>query len=81
MDEGLNLILEHPGSALAMLMAVVAFVAQAAITFETVRYMRKNMVTKKDLRIAILTLIQDLADDFVTRKELASFLREHKAVE
>lgn len=74
----LKLIAENPGSTLAMAIALVAFVAQATITFETVRYMRANMVTKKDLQIAMLTLGKDMAEDFITRKECVAFIREQK---
>ena len=73
MERWLTLALEHPGSAITALVAFVSVVGYAAVLLNNLKHMRDNMVTRKDLRIAMAEfqglLLEDLNGTYVRQKE------------
>jgi hypothetical protein len=67
------LIQHHPGFMWTFMVAAAGFIFNAGGTYVNFRYMRTSMVTKKDLKIAMLEFGDGLKEDYVTRQEFAQF--------
>lgn len=74
--ELLKFVTENPGSSSVIVVALLTFAGQAAITWDTIRYLKKNMVTHKDLRIALLEFKEFVRDDFITKEECRLLIEE-----
>lgn len=67
--EWARLIAENPGSAVILIIATAMFMFNMGIVLSSFRYMQINMVTKKDLKIAMLELKVMFDDIYVSKKE------------
>jgi hypothetical protein len=66
----------HPGFFWSTVVAAVGFTFTAGGTVANFRYMREAMVTKKDLKIALLEHAEKLNEDFVTREEFRLYMQQ-----
>jgi len=69
----LELAAKNPGSAVTLILSTIAFVSYLAVLFNNIKHMQGNMVTRKDLVIALATFREglqiDLNDTYVRRHE------------
>ena len=64
----LKLFIASPGSTGAFVLGSLAFAFYVGITYNNIRHMQQNMITKKDLELALANFKLALVKEFVPKE-------------
>ena len=76
--ELIELAVKYPQSFLVIGTACAAVIFNTGMNWANFKYMKANMVSKKDLKIELSMLMDKSRDEFITRKECMVIIDRRK---
>ena len=65
----MKMLVENPGSAVVEIIVLGTAIFYVGINYDSIRYMKQNMVTKKDLELALLKFGAEMRKEFVSKDQ------------
>ncbi len=73
--EIVKLLIENPGSGVVMLISGISFIFYLGTIYNRLKALQASVVTKEDLKIALMEMSKDFNETFVRKDECERLLR------